>query len=164
MAMCAGDVKMFSVAYVSGFIARHMLCNGSCDACKACLISETPSPTDVYIGIKQCSSTVHSRTYPTEKLVENVGNAVNILEGMILELAHLDTVKCCITSAIKQSFSFDCIMLTGCPLHHQRTEDEIVRSVTRISIPRWCKWKNESLGEATGQKAVKRKLQILSHQ
>lgn len=38
MAMCAGDVKMFSVAYVNGFIARHLLCNGSCDVCKACLI------------------------------------------------------------------------------------------------------------------------------
>jgi len=93
---------MFSVAYVSAFIARHMLCNGSCDACKACLISETPSKTDVYIGFKQCSSTVHSLTYPTEKLVENIGTAVNILE-----VAHLDTVKCCTTSAIKESFSFD---------------------------------------------------------
>jgi len=82
MAMCAGDVKMFSVAYVIGFIARHMLCKGSCDACKACLISETPSTTDVYLGFKQCSSTVHSLTYPTEKLVETVGTAVNILEGL----------------------------------------------------------------------------------
>jgi len=79
---------------------------------------------------------------------------------MISEVAHLDTVKCCTTSAIKESFSFYWNMLTGCPLHHQRIEDEIVRSVTRISIPWWCKQKNESLGEATGQKAVKRKFQI----
>ena len=158
--MCAGDVKMFSLAYVIGFIARHMLCNGSCDACKACLISETPSTTDVYIGFKQCSSTVHSLTYPTEKLVETVGTAVNILEGMISEVAHLDTVKCCITSTVKESVIFDWIMLTGCPLHHQRIEDEIVRSVTRISVPWWCKRKNESLGKTTRQKAVKRKLHI----
>jgi len=158
--MWVGDVKMFSVTYVSGFIARHTLCKGSCDACKACLISETPSTTDVYIGFKECSSTVHSLTYPTEKLVETVVTAVNILEGMISEVAHLDTVKCCITCAIQESVSFDWIRLTGCSLHHQRTEDEIVRSVTRISIPWWCKQKNESLGEATGQKAVKRKLQI----
>jgi hypothetical protein len=47
-AMCAGDIKMFLVAYVSGLIARRLLCNGSCDACKACLISEIPSTTDVY--------------------------------------------------------------------------------------------------------------------
>ena len=116
--MCAGEVEMFSVAYVSGFIARHMLCNGSCDACKACLISETPSTTDVYIGFKQCTSTVHSLNYPTEKLVETVGTAVNNLEGMISEVAQLDTVKCCITSAIKESFSFEWIILTGSPLHH----------------------------------------------
>jgi len=47
MTMCDGDVKMFSVAHVS-FIARHLLRNGSCDACKVCLISEIPSTTDVY--------------------------------------------------------------------------------------------------------------------
>jgi len=63
-----------------------------------------------------------------------------------------------------ESVSFDWIRLTGGPLNHQRTEDEIVRNVTKISIPWWCKQKNESLGEATRQKAVKRKLQILSHQ
>jgi len=160
MAMCAGDVKMFSVAYVNGFIARHLLCNGSCDVCKACLISEIPSTTNVYIGFKECSSTVHSVTYPTEKLVETVGTAVTILEGMISEVAQLDTVKSSITSVIKESFSFDWIRLTGCPLNRQRTEDEIVRSVTKISIPWWCKWKNESLGEATRQKAIKRKVQI----
>jgi len=130
--MCADDMKMFSVAYIIGFIARHLLCKCSCDACKACLVSETPPTNDVYIGFKQCSSTVHSLTYPTEKLVETVGTAVNILEGIISEVAHLDTVKCCITSVIKESFSFDWIMLIGCPFHHQRIEDEIVRSVTRI--------------------------------
>jgi len=162
--MCGGDVKMFSVVYVSGFTARYLLHNGSCDACKACLIYETPSTTNVYLGFKVCSSTVHSLTYPTETLVETVGTAVTILKGMISEVAHLDTVKSCITSAIKESISFNWIRLTGCPLHHQRTEDEIVRIVTRISIPWWCKQKNESLGEATRHKAMRRKLQILSHQ
>jgi len=79
-------------------------------------------------------------------------------------VALLDTVKYCITGAIKESVSFDWIRLTGFPLHHQTIEDEIVRSVTKISISWWCKQKNESMGEATRQKAVKRKLQILSHQ
>jgi len=111
-------------------------------------------------GFKQCNSTVYSLTYATEKLVVTVGTAVTVLEGVILEAAHLDTVKCCITSAIKDSVSFDWIRLTGCPLHHQRIENEIVRSVTKVSIPWWCKWKNESVGEATRQKAVKRKLKF----
>jgi hypothetical protein len=122
-AMCAGDVKMVSGAYVSGFIVSHLLCNGSCDACKAYVISETVLPTDVYIGFKECSSTVHSLTYPTEKLVETVGTTVIILESMMLEVAHLDTVKSCITSAIKDSVSFDCIRLTVFRLHHQSIED-----------------------------------------
>ena len=74
---------------------------------------------------------MHSVTYPTEKMVETVGTAVTILEGLMLEVAHLDTVKSCITSASKESVSFNWIRLIGCPLHHQRTEDEIVRSVTK---------------------------------
>lgn len=97
-------------------------------------------------------------------MVETVGTAVTVLEGMILEVAHFDTVESCITGAIKESVNFDWIRLTGCPPHHQRIEDEIVRSVTEISIPWWCKWKNESLGEATRRKALKKKIQILSHQ
>ena len=140
------------------FIARRLLHNGSCVACKACLMSKAPSSADDYIGFKECSSTVHSLTYPTEKLVWTVGTAVTVLEGMISEVAHTDAVESCITNAIKESISFDWITLTGCPLHHQRTEDEIVRSITRISIPWWCKQKNESSVEASRRKALKRKL------
>jgi len=33
-AVCAHDMKMFSVAYVSGFIAKHLLNNSNCDICK----------------------------------------------------------------------------------------------------------------------------------
>jgi hypothetical protein len=81
---------------------------------------------------------------------------------MLWEVAHLEAVESCNTDAIKESVSFDGIRLAGCSLHYQRLE--IVRGVTRISIPWWCKRKNESLGEATRQNALKRKLQILSHQ
>jgi len=73
MAMRNGDVKMLLVAYVSGFIARRLLHNGSCDACKACLKPEALSPTDVYIGFKECNSTVHSLNYQPEKLAGTVG-------------------------------------------------------------------------------------------
>ena len=105
-----------------------------------------------------------SITYPTEKFVWIVGTAVAVLDGMISEVAHIDTVESLITSTIKESVSFDWITLTGCPFHHQRTEDEIVRSVTRISITWWCKQKNESLVEATRWKVLKRKFHILLRQ
>ena len=163
-AIHVGDVKMLSVAYVSGFIARRLLRSGSCDACRACLISESAEPTNVYICFKEHISTAKSLTYPTEKLVETVGTAVTILEDMLDKVGHIDAVEACITVAIKKSVSFDWIRLTGCSVHHQRIEDEIVRGVTRISIPWWCKGKNESLGQESRQKALKRKVQILKHQ
>jgi hypothetical protein len=51
---------------------------------KACLTSEVPLPPDSYIGFKACRSTVESLTYPTEKLVETVGTAVTVSEGIML--------------------------------------------------------------------------------
>jgi len=43
----ACDMKMFSVAYISSFIAKCLLNNTNCDMQK-CLISEVPSPLDIY--------------------------------------------------------------------------------------------------------------------
>jgi hypothetical protein len=99
-----------------------------------------------------------------EKLVETVDTAAIVLEGMRSEVAHLETVESRITDASKESVKFNWIRLTGCSLHYQRLEDEIVRGVTRISVPWWCKRKNESLGETTRQMSLKRKLQVVSHQ
>jgi hypothetical protein len=77
------------VAYVSGFIAKHLL---NCDICKKCLISDVPSSLDIYTGFKGHSSTVQSHTYPTEKLVETDGTAVTVLENMS-KVAHLELVE-----------------------------------------------------------------------
>jgi hypothetical protein len=46
--------------------------DGNCDACKACMISEAPSPTDVYIGFQECNSMAHSINHQTDKLAETV--------------------------------------------------------------------------------------------
>jgi hypothetical protein len=48
--------------------------------------------------------------------------------------------------------------------NYQGIEDGIVRGVTRISIPWWCKRKNRSMNRVSRQKVFKRKFQILSHQ
>jgi hypothetical protein len=53
MATHDGDMKVLSIAYVSGFIARCLLCGGTCAACKACLTSEAPLQTDAYIRFKE---------------------------------------------------------------------------------------------------------------
>jgi hypothetical protein len=39
-AVHAGDMEVFSVAYISGSIARQVLNGVSCDACKICLTPE----------------------------------------------------------------------------------------------------------------------------
>ena len=157
---------MFSVAYsyVSGFIAKCLLNNSNCDICKKCLISEVSSPLDVYKGFKEHSSTAQSLTYPTEKLVETVGTAVTVLENVMSTVAHLESVELYVTDGIKKGVDFDWIRSAGCSLHYQGIEDGIVRDVTRISVPWWCKQKNQMMNKASRQKVLKRKFQILSHQ
>jgi len=163
-AVRACDVKMFSVAYVSGFVVKHLLNNSNCDMCKKCLTSEVPSPLDIYTGFKEHGSTVQSLTYPTEKLVETVATAVTVLENVMSMVAHLESVELYVTDAIKKGVDFDWIRSAGCSLHYQGIEDGIVKGVTRISIPWWCKQKNRSMNQASRQKVLKRKFQILSHQ
>ena len=99
-AVHAYDVKMFSVAYVSGFIAKCLLNNRNCDMCKKCLISEVPSPLDIYTALKEHGSTVQSLTYPNEKLVETVGTAATVLENVMSMVALLESVELYATDAI----------------------------------------------------------------
>jgi len=78
-------------------------------------------------------------------------------------VAHLESVELYVADAIKKGVDFDWIRQAGCSLHYQGIEDGIVRGVTRISVPWWCKQKNQSMSKASRQ-VLKRKFQILSHQ
>jgi hypothetical protein len=120
--------------------------------------------TNAFIYFKEYSDTKQSLTYPSEKLVETVGTSVTLLEYMMAEVAHLSSVKQCITVAIKNSVNFDWIRSTGCSLHYQGLVDGIVSGVIKISIPWWCKQRNRLVIEAVRQRATKKKIKILSHQ
>jgi hypothetical protein len=112
-AVRAGEMEVFSVAYVSGSIASQVLRGVSCDACKTCLTSQVLLSATVFIYMKECSDTEQSLTYPSEKLVETVGTAVTLMECMMAELSHLNSVKQHITAAIKDSIDFEWIRCTG---------------------------------------------------
>jgi hypothetical protein len=69
---------------------------------------------------KEYSDTEQSLTYPSEKLVETVGAVVILVESVMTEMAHLNSVEQHITAAIKNSTDFEWIRCTGCSLHHQQ--------------------------------------------
>ena len=79
------------------------------------------------------------------------------------DVAHLHSVEEKITAAIKNTVDFGWIQSSGCLLHHQEIVYGIAQSVTRISIPWWCKQRNRSLMEASRQRATRRKMKSLSH-
>ena len=93
--------------------------------------------------------------------MEIVGTAVTVLENVMSKVAHFESGELYVTNAIKKAVEFDWIRSDGCSLHYQGIEDGIVRGVTTISIPWCCKQKNRSMNEASRQKAIKMKLQIL---
>jgi hypothetical protein len=80
-AVHGGDMEVFSVACISGSIARHVLCGVSHDACKTCLTFEVLLRTNVFIYFKEYSDTEQSLTYPSEKLVKTVGAAVTLMKS-----------------------------------------------------------------------------------
>ena len=47
------DMELFSVAYISGFIARHVLCAVRCDDCKTCLTSPVTLLTNAFMYFKE---------------------------------------------------------------------------------------------------------------
>jgi hypothetical protein len=148
-AIHAGDMEVFSVAYVSGSIARQELHGVSCDACKTWLTSEVLLRTSVFIYFKEYSDTEQSLICLSEKLVDTVGAAVTLMESMMTEVAHLNSVAQHITAANKNSIDFEWIRCTGCSLHHQQIIDGIMRGLTRIYIPLWCRWRNKLVSEAS---------------
>jgi len=82
---------------------------------------------------------------------------------VICTLAHTYSVEEKITAAIKTTVDFGWIQSSGCLLHHQEIVDGIARSVTRISIPWWCKRRNRLLMKGSRQRATMWKMKILSH-
>jgi hypothetical protein len=81
-------MEVFSVAYVSGSIARQVLHGVSCDICKTCLTSEVLQSANVFIYFKEYSGTEQSLTYLSEKLVETVCTAVTLMKSMMAEVVE----------------------------------------------------------------------------
>ena len=94
--------------------------------------------TNAFIYFKEYKHNEQSLTYPSERLVEMVSASVTVLDGMMAEVAHTYSVEEKITAAIMNTIYFGWIQSSR-SLHHQEIVDGIARSVTRISIPWWCK-------------------------
>ena len=132
------DMKLLSVACVSGFIARRVLRHINCDDCMTCLTSPMLLATNAFIYFKEYEEDKQFLTYPSEKLVETVGASISLLESKMAKVAHMGSVEEKITGAIKEIVDFRWIGSSGCSLHSQKI-DGIVRGITRIAISWWCK-------------------------
>jgi hypothetical protein len=93
----------------------------------------------VFIYFKEYNDKEQSFTYTSEKLVETIGTAVNLMECMMAEVAHFNLVEQHTADDIKNSIDFERIRNTGGSIHHQRIVNGIMTGFTRIYISWWCK-------------------------
>ena len=109
-----------------------------------CLISEVPSPLDIYTGFKKHSSTVQSLTYPTENFVETVFTAVTVLETVMSLVAHIES-----TVLVSYMLYRRELTLTGL----RRNRGWNCERFHKDFIPWWCKQKNRFMNKASRQKS-----------
>ena len=83
------DMSLLSVAYVSGFIARHLLRDINCDDCRTCLTSPMMLATNAFIYFKEYEEDKQCLTYPSDKLVETVSASITLLESKMAKVAHM---------------------------------------------------------------------------
>ena len=112
------DVDLFPLAYVSGFIARHVLRTVRCDDCKACLTLSVMLATNAFIYFKEYKNDEQSLTYLSERLVETVRSSVTVLECTMAEVPHTYSVEEKIIAATKNTVHFGWIQSSGCSLHY----------------------------------------------
>jgi hypothetical protein len=111
-AVCAGNMKIFSVACVSGYFAKKLLHLVSSDAWEACLTSQSMLLAFAFMYFKECNDTKQSLTHRSEKLVETASSCITPLEKIMAKVAHLSCIKEHITASIKKSVEFDWIRST----------------------------------------------------
>jgi hypothetical protein len=87
------DMKLLTVAYVSGFIARHVLRGINCDDCKTCLMSPLLLATNAFTYFKEYEEDKQFLTFPSEKVVETVSASISLLEFQMAKVAHMSSIE-----------------------------------------------------------------------
>ena len=84
----AESMEIMPTAYVTGFIARNLLRDSTCNSLKACLLAvvgEEYSPTNAFILFNDhTSNTEHALIFPSDKLVTTVGDAADLIQEMVM--------------------------------------------------------------------------------
>jgi len=111
------NMKLLSVAYVTGFIARHVLRAINCRDCKTLLTSPVLLATKAFIHFKEYEEDKRFVTYPSKKPVEFVGASISLLEFKMAKVAHMGSVGEEVKVAIKETIDLEWTGSSGCSLH-----------------------------------------------
>ena len=132
------DVKLLSVGYVGGFIASRATWH---QLWWLQDMSHIPSVVgnQCFLIFKEYEEDKQFLTFPSKKLVETVSASISVLMFKMAKVAHMGSVELKMTVAIKKTVDFWLVGSSGCSLHSQKIVDGIMRDITRIANPWWCK-------------------------
>lgn len=137
-----------STAYVSGFIARRLLRNSTCNGCKEALLDTSQDNANWCTGFffKEYSDNTNRLTYPSENFIKSVGHSATILENQLELHFHKEKILETITRVILSEVDFTWLT-NHCNYHCYEIMKETAKSVCKIGIPWWCKIKNREINK-----------------
>jgi hypothetical protein len=141
-AVALGHTGIFSVAYVSGFIAKRLTQTIDCVTCKGMLCSSPEELYNLFITYKEWSEDHPRLTYPSENLVVAVGKAITLLESILPRLRGQPDVGKKAAEEIKDKLNASVLF---CDRHQEVFLPHLIKGVYRVGIPWWCKRKNAEI-------------------
>lgn len=156
-----GSPKVFSVAYVAGFISKGINKHISCELCKSRLVSTNQDLHNNFIYNKEWSENKTILTYPSEDFTVIVGCAITQLENFLTRSASQPNIMVNSQNYLKSILNFDNIT---CLIHHDDIKHLTIKAVCKIGIPWWCKRKNDDIKKMEKEKRANKKLKKMKHQ
>jgi hypothetical protein len=149
----------FSVARVSDFIAKKLIVQSDCALCRDSLTTAI-SHAQLHCGIPFKEKAEYPILYPSQSLMEAVGRAATLLENILPHLGNCEKVHSVVTNPVRGNWSFSWLR---CEEHAPNMKKLIAESVCSISLPWWCRRKNNEVAVESQARAMQRKMKILKH-
>jgi hypothetical protein len=147
------QADVLSTAFVSGFIAKHILRN-SCNVCKMLLTEEPNEFLHADISMSEYCEDKRSLTYPSELLVISVCQASTLMKEILDAKPQTRKMKQYIIGVLRRNVDFSWVNCEGgCVLHKDEIVDGIIEGVFQISIRWWCKLQNRRITGSKGKYA-----------
>lgn len=147
-----------SVAYVSGFIMKHMLqAVGNCSECNESFCGSPEDTQNIFIQNKEWSKNNYHLKYPSVALVIAVGHSATLIEKYLVTKPNINHLSTHLNDLLIKNI---CFQFIKCTQHKDEMRDVIMKETINITIPWWCK---KSCTDIKNSKIQSKKVKIFKN-